>query len=176
MPNILFCKYIAFLSFHNGLLFILSLLSVFFTLGGNAALNEVPHWGRFRESLLWSGSKARKGGTKLRLTTLFMHVLARCPDKADYFHKVTKAIWFSAAFRHIFQNTGSAKHVGILVSFSWMCLNVKAMFSVGLKRTSLSSSHWAKSFIYFISILFPNQRFGGGCKFRYKWHTHDHPY
>ena len=91
----------------------------FLTLGGNAALNEVPHWGRFRESLLWSGSKARKGGTKLRLTTLFMHVLARCPDKADYFHKVTKAIWFSAAFRHIFQNTGSAKHVGILVSFSW---------------------------------------------------------
>jgi len=45
--------------------------------------------------------KARKGGTKLRLATLFGHVLARCPGKADYFHKVTKAIWFSAAFRHI---------------------------------------------------------------------------
>ena len=42
------------------------------TVTHNAALNEVPHWGRFRESLLWSGSKARKGGTKLRLATLFM--------------------------------------------------------------------------------------------------------
>ncbi len=46
-------------------------------------------------------------------------------------NKVTKAIWYSAAFRHIFQNTGSAKHVGILVSFSWMCLNGQRYDSVG---------------------------------------------
>jgi len=78
----------------------------------SSALRAIPR------ELALSGSKARKGGTKLRLATLFMHVLARCPDKADLLDKVTKAIWFSAAFRHIFQNTGSAKHVGILVSFS----------------------------------------------------------
>jgi len=34
--------------------------------------------------------KARKGGTKLRLATLFGHVLIRYPAKADYMYKVTK--------------------------------------------------------------------------------------
>jgi len=65
----------------------------------------VPERRAKRSSAMWaiprelalSGSKARKGGTKLRLATLFMHVLARCPVKADLFYKVTKTIWFSAA-------------------------------------------------------------------------------
>jgi len=50
----------------------------------SSALRAIPR------ELALSGSKARKGGTKLRLATLFGHVLIRYPAKADCSYKVTK--------------------------------------------------------------------------------------
>ena len=44
-----------------------NMLNIFFIMCANEELNEVPHRGRFRVSLLTNGSKARRGGTKLRL-------------------------------------------------------------------------------------------------------------
>jgi len=38
---------------------------------------------------------------------MFWYVFARSPVKIDFLHKVTKAIWFSTAYRHISQNTGT---------------------------------------------------------------------
>jgi hypothetical protein len=41
----------------------------FFSMGYNAALNEVPSWRAVPRELALVGSKAREGGSKLRLAT-----------------------------------------------------------------------------------------------------------